>query len=140
MKIKTHRPKTLADALKASRGSPSLLGWPGYRAQPSKSGLGYLESAAEEAHMEGLFLRWLFTGKLRTRNPIYLLSLTVFGMLTGGIPVILTLMAFASTRYLFGLFSLIISAPYSLVGIAVLVNVFLSVFTFTPNGKNITGD
>jgi NADH:ubiquinone oxidoreductase subunit K len=138
MKIKTHRPKTLADVLKASRGSPSLLGWPGYRTQPSKSGLGYLESAAEEAHMEGLFLRWLFTGKFRTRNPIYLLSLTAFGMLTGGIPIILTIIALASIGNLFSLFPLVISAPYSLVGIAILVNVFLSVFT--PNGKSITGD
>ena len=58
-----------------------LEGWPGHRTQPGKSGLDPLESDFEAAHMTGVFLRNLLTGRLRTHNPVYLALMLVLGLL-----------------------------------------------------------
>jgi len=63
-----------------------LVGWPGYRTSKNKSGLGYLETQAELAHMEGLMLRWLITGKFISHNPIYLFMMFMFGLFNGILP------------------------------------------------------
>ena len=34
-----------------------LIGWPGYRTRPGKSGLAYVETVAEQAHFESQMLR-----------------------------------------------------------------------------------
>ncbi|HZU86738.1 MAG TPA: hypothetical protein VFF78_04615 [Anaerolineaceae bacterium] len=61
---------------------PILLpGLPGYRTRPERSGLDYLASEWELAHMEGVFLRALFTFRLQTRDPFYLGLMVVFGLL-----------------------------------------------------------
>ena len=65
-----------------------LIGWPGYRTAHNKSGLGYMETQAEIAHMQSVMLRWLVTGKFRTRNPFFLLAMTLFGIFCGGFPTI----------------------------------------------------
>jgi hypothetical protein len=65
-----------------------LIGWPGYRIRIGKSGLTYIESVAEESHFEGLMLYWVFTGKFRTRNPLYLLFLFFIFSITAGLPLI----------------------------------------------------
>src|SRR5690349_5452169 len=62
-----------------------LIGWPGYRTARNRSGLGYIETRAELAHMYGLFIKWLITGQFRTRNPIYLFGITILGIFCGGI-------------------------------------------------------
>jgi hypothetical protein len=49
-----------------------LPGWPGYRTRLERSGLDYLDSEFELAHMEGVFLRRLFTGQLRTSARLFL--------------------------------------------------------------------
>lgn len=59
-----------------------LIGWPGYRNAEGRSGLGYFETNAEWAHMQGLFFRWLITGKFKTRSPIYQIILSVYGILS----------------------------------------------------------
>jgi len=45
-----------------------LVGWPGNHTYFRKSGLGYVETRAEWAHMQGIMLRMLLTGKFRTRR------------------------------------------------------------------------
>ena len=101
----------------------TLLGWPGYRNLPGKSGLTYLETTAEEAHFEGSMLRWLWDRKIITHNPIYLGVFFVFGMLMGGLPF---------SFILFGLLSgdsassgvLILGSPLIALGLALLRNVW----------------
>ena len=57
----------------------AIRGIPGYRTRQDRTGLDPLDTSAESAHMEGLFLRELFALRLRTRNPIYLLMMFLFG-------------------------------------------------------------
>jgi hypothetical protein len=66
---------------KAKPGSEAKLqGWPGYRTRDHRSGLDPLDSEAEAGHMGGTFFRDLFTLRLRTRNPFYLIMMFLFGV------------------------------------------------------------
>jgi len=49
-----------------------LPGWPGHRHHPDRSGYDPVDTYAEYGHLQGVFYRHLFTGKLRTNNPLYL--------------------------------------------------------------------
>lgn len=40
-----------------------LPGWPGYRTQPGRSGLDYIDTQLEMAHMAGIFLHQFFSGR-----------------------------------------------------------------------------
>lgn len=115
-----------------------LLGWPGYRTSNNKSGLGYLETQAELAHMQGVMLRQMITGKFITHNPIFLFMMFAFGLLTGVIPFIMLL----AEIFVTGNFSLLIATfpilPYMIVGIALVINAGISIFN--PNAKSITGN
>ena len=64
-----------------STSGDQLPGWPGYRTRPNRSGLDPLDSRAEAGHMGGTFLRRLFTFKARTRNPVYLVLMFIFGVI-----------------------------------------------------------
>ena len=64
-----------------SEASRILPGWPGYRTRPGRSGYDYLDTVFEGAHMEGVLLRQLFTGKLRIENPLFLLLTGLWGVL-----------------------------------------------------------
>ena len=57
-----------------------LPGWPGYRTRSNRSGLDPLDTRSEAAHMQGTFLRNIFTLRARTRNPFYLFLMFVFGV------------------------------------------------------------
>ena len=74
-------PANTSDKIPPYMDVPASLipGWPGYRTRPGRSGLDYLDSEFELAHMQGLFLRRLFTGKLRTTKPVYLAAMAVLG-------------------------------------------------------------
>lgn len=50
------------------------------RLSPGHSGLDYVESVREVSFFQGKFVRLLFTGQLKTRNPLYL-TLFLFGAL-----------------------------------------------------------
>ena len=72
-----------------------LLGWPGYRTRPNRSGFDPLDTRNEAAHMGGTFLRDIFALRARTRNPFYLGLMFIFGVVPflalvaltfGGIP------------------------------------------------------
>lgn len=58
-----------------------LPGWPGYRTRANRSGLDPLDTRSEAAHMQGTFLRRIFTLQARTRNPYYLVLMFIFGVL-----------------------------------------------------------
>ena len=42
-----------------------LPGWPGYRIRPGRSGLDWIDTQYEMAHMAGVFIRQLITGAWR---------------------------------------------------------------------------
>ena len=113
-----------------------LIGWPGYRTSRNKSGLAYVETQAEWAHMQGLFFRWLITGKFRTRNPIYLLFITIYGIFNA-CPILILFAgdigrnSWSRNWYIF--------APFSLIGMLLLVNVILSLINYNKR-ESITGD
>jgi len=115
-----------------------LIGWPGYRTSQNKSGLGYIETQAEFAHMRGLFLVWLVTGKFRTHNAIYLLGMIILGVLWGGLPMVMIVSEIIANPnwYILGL--LFTGFPIVAGGILLLINAFLSIIDW--NGKTITGD
>ena len=49
-----------------------LVGWPAHRFRPGRSGYDPLDTDFEQAHIEGVMIRMLFTGRFRTHNPAYL--------------------------------------------------------------------
>ena len=57
------------------------LGLLSYRNRPGRTGLDPIETYQEAAYIEGRFLKALFTGRLRTRNPIYLTTMVICGLL-----------------------------------------------------------
>jgi hypothetical protein len=119
--------------------APTFLpGWPGYRNAHNRYGLGYFETQSEWAHMRGVFLAWMFTGKFRTHNPIYLLFMFVVGVMIGILPLGATLYGvFITGRYM-ALVYLFLFSPNVAVGILLIINVFISIFN--PNQDSITGD
>lgn len=115
-----------------------LVGWPGYRTSQNKSGLGYIETQAEMAHMYSVMLRWLVTGKFRTRNPFYLLAMTLIGVFCGGLPTIFILYEIV----IWGNWSILRLTIDGFLVIAIsdllFINAILSIVD--RNGKTITGD
>ncbi len=98
-----------------------LMGYPGYRNRQGRSGYDPLERNAEEARMQGIMIRLLLTRKFRTRNPFYLATMAFMGTLFS---------LYGFTPFMLGGFVGIIigivSSPYLIVGVALLVNVYLS--------------
>jgi hypothetical protein len=115
-----------------------MLGLPGHRTAMGRSGLGYLATQAELAYMQGLMIRWLFTGRFRTHNLIYLFFMFIFGLVYGIIPLGAAL--FEIVRYSnFEMTNiLILGLPYVAIGCALFVNSILSFLDW--EGKTITGD
>lgn len=115
-----------------------LVGWPGYRTSNNKSGLGYLETQAELAHMQGLMLRWLITGKFISHNPIYLFMMFAFGLFMGVLPLVFVLVGIFTSSALGIIFITPLLSPYVIAGLLMIVNVAISIFN--PRAKSITGD
>ena len=98
-----------------------LMGYPGYRNRQGRSGYDPLERNAEQARMQGIMIHLLLNRKFRTRNPIYLVLMACAGILyflTGVLPFLL--------GNVNGIIAGIIYSTYSIVGIMLLVNVYLS--------------
>jgi tetratricopeptide (TPR) repeat protein len=103
------------------KSSYILMGWPGHRTRQGRSGYDQLDSEFEFAHMQGVMIRLLLARKFRTHNPIYLVLMTIVGLLYflfGISPVIF--------GNLPGIFLGLLFSPYSITGAMLLVNVFLS--------------
>ena len=98
-----------------------LTGWPGHRTRPGRSGYDPLERDFEYAHMQGVIFRRLITRTFRTRNPIYLTLMAFMGVVYS----LYGVLAFTLGKW-YGVLTGIISSPYLIVGIALLINVYLS--------------
>lgn len=102
-----------------------LRGVPGHRILPGRSGYDPLDNDFEVAHIQGVWIRKAFTGKLRTREPLYLLMMAVYGILFASFLFVMPATVLLGSGYPNLGFTILI-APYSAMGIALLVNVFLS--------------
>jgi tetratricopeptide (TPR) repeat protein len=109
-----------------------LIGWPGYRNRPGRSGLDPLERNAEQAHMQVRVLILLATRKFRTRDPLYLAVMTCVGLLYCS-PLLTTIFLFQGD--LTSILPLIIYSPYLALGILLLINVYLSLH-LDPTDEN----
>ena len=115
-----------------------MLGLPGHRTAMGRSGLGYLATQAEMAYMQGLMIRWLFTGTFRTRNPIYLFVMFMLGLLIGIIPVgaaFFEMVFYSNFEMVLVPF---LGFPYIAVGCALFMNSILSLLNWDDD--TITGD
>lgn len=66
---------------KRDQDNPSTLpGWPGYRTRDGRSGYDPIDTRTEAAHTTGAFIRGLFSGKLRIKNPVSLFLLGILGL------------------------------------------------------------
>lgn len=97
--------------------SLTLPGWPGYRFRPGRCGLDPLDRNCEGAHLEGLFIRYLFTLKLRTGNPVYIRLMTFLALFC-----LLPLLLFATNESSVG----IVFLPCIIIGLFLTLNVALS--------------
>ena len=104
-----------------SRDGPnSIPGWPGYRTRNGRSGYDPIDTRTEAAHTASAFLRDLFTGKLRIRNPILLLSSGLLGLALI-IPFLLAVLELLNGR-LVPLDAWIAFSIPGVIGLAVLLN------------------
>lgn len=102
-----------------------LKGWPGHRTRPGRSGYDPLDSDFEYAQMQGRIMRMLFTKKLRTHNPFYLLFMTLVGMIFC-LPIILSVGATLNGEFEYFAFMFHYGIQ-SAIGIAIMFNVLSSI-------------
>jgi hypothetical protein len=98
-----------------------LIGWPGHRTRPGRTGYDPLERDFEYAHLQGVIFRRLITRTFRTRNPIYLILMAFMGVVYS----LYGVLAFTLGNW-YGVLTGIISSPYLIIGVALLINVYLS--------------
>ncbi|MBI2331438.1 MAG: hypothetical protein HYU84_04620 [Chloroflexi bacterium] len=115
-----------------------MLGLPGHRTAMNRSGLGYLATQTELAYMQGLMLKWLFTGKFRTHSPIFLFVMFILGSVGGFIPLGVALIEIFWHSNLEMILFIILAFPYLAIGNALFVNTILSCVDW--DGETITGD
>jgi tetratricopeptide (TPR) repeat protein len=114
-----------------------MVGWPGHRIRPGRSGYDPLDTSFEEAHTEGVIIRLLFTGKLRTQNPVYLFMMACLCILF-----CLPLLFIGGTRLqdnLVSIFVLLCYSPVWIFGIALWVNMFSSLVMQKPDASEDNG-
>jgi tetratricopeptide (TPR) repeat protein len=113
-----------------------LVGWPGHRNRYGRSGYDPLEKDFEYAHMQGTILRLCLNGKFRTKNPLYLLFMTIVGVvycLYGAWPFMLESLRWEVLMTSFTTF------PILLAGVMLLRNVVLSFFVPKDSQLEETG-
>jgi tetratricopeptide (TPR) repeat protein len=107
-----------------------VTGASGYRTRPGRSGYDPLDMRFEEARMEGSLLRRLFTGNLRTHDPLYLIMMTILGVIFS-LPLIFVL---GMSNYE-SPGAMLMICPFGLIGISgvsLLINVVVSVLSKKP--------
>lgn len=109
-----------------------LLGWPGHRTLPGRSGLDPLETYNEEAHMEGVVIRKLLTGHFRTTDSLSLVVMVLLSFLLS-FPLILYLVATIASGSLipssWTILPLICYSPAWILSIFLMVNAVRSVYS-----------
>jgi tetratricopeptide (TPR) repeat protein len=114
-----------------------LSGWPGHRTRQGRCGLDPLDSDFELAHMSGVVARSLFTGRLLTHQPAYLILMICVGCMCCT-PLFYGMIALVFDGQLY--VSLIIGSCYYWVpGMLLLVNVFLSLIQRKPDASERNG-
>jgi len=108
-----------------------LPGWPGYRTRQGRSGYDYLDTQFELAHMEGVWLRQLLTGRLRTHSLAGLILLAFIGTVAL-LPLLLGGAAVASGDPS-GVALIIILSPSWALGLLLLWNVVRNAFEWEPD-------
>ena len=99
--------------------SSALPGWPGYRTRQGRSGYDPIDSRAEAGHMASTILQKLFTGRIRNRIVLYLLS--VLGLIL--ITPLVVVISEARNGNLFPWNAWLFALVIAIVGTAILVNV-----------------
>jgi len=104
-----------------NRDDPSSLpGWPGYRTRNGRSGFDPIDMRTEAAHTASTFVRDLFTGKLRIRNPFLLFLSGILGLILV-LPLLLAISELLSGNLL-SLDPWITLLAAAIIGLAILVN------------------
>jgi hypothetical protein len=107
-----------------------VKGTAGHRNRPGRSGLDPLDTRFDEARVEGGLIRRLFTGHLRTHDPIYLVLMSILGIVFS-LPAIFII---GSMGNISGA-ELTLLCPMSLIvfcGLALIVNVIMSILSEKP--------
>jgi hypothetical protein len=73
--------RKLRDVAGQTPGEVLYRGQAGFRIRPGWSGLDPVDTYAECGRMMGLFMRNLFTGRVRTRNPLLIAWMAILGLL-----------------------------------------------------------
>jgi hypothetical protein len=123
----------------------AIMGQPGYRTRPDRSGLDPVDSPAEEAFMEGTFIRNVITLKARTHNPFYLILMFIFGVIP--FPVLVVFITSITVSQFGDIFSmsvfLLMLGLFTLLTGAITVNFLLSILELTrvisPAGSKKAG-
>jgi hypothetical protein len=97
----------------------SLPGWPGYRTRQGRSGYDPIDSRAEAGHMAGTILQRLFTGQIRNRIVLFLLSFLGLILITPFVAVV----SEARNGNLFPWSAWLFALVIAIVGTAISVNV-----------------
>lgn len=114
-----------------------VKGTSGYRTRPGRSGLDPLDTRFEEARMEGSLLRRLFTGNLRTHDPLYLIMMTILGIIFS-LPLVFVLGVSANESE----GALLLLCPFGMIGISgisLLINVVISLLSEKPKDVEENG-
>ena len=98
----------------------ALSGWSGYRTRAGRSGYDPVDTRTEAGHMPGIFIRELFTGRLKTENPVYLSILLIVGLVLV-IPLFFAIIEMQNGN-LFSWQVWILFSIAGIIGIAALVN------------------
>ena len=106
-----------------------LLGFPGYRNRGDRSGLDPIDNENELGHMEGSFARALFTLKLRTRNPFYLIAMFLLGVVPTVISIVILIATIGeSNNWIPVILMNVVTLPLS-------INFFLSILSLLKPRK-----
>ncbi len=141
LEIRHPRFSRVVDIFEFDETATLIPGSPGYRVARNRSGLGYLETRAEWARMQGLMLKWLVTGKFKTRNPVYIIFMLIFGIVWAS-PIPLIFYSFFNWDIYSAqnfLYATAISSPYIALGALFLINAGISIFKWN-DPASITGD
>jgi len=111
-----------------------LKGWAGHRTRPGRTGYDPLDRDFEFAHVEGVIIRRLFTGRFRTRNPVFLFIMACMGVVYSLFGLLPLLLADPAT-----IGASIIAIPYAVLGIGILFNVYLSLRLEKANQEEENG-
>ena len=109
-------------------GPSSLPGWPGYRTRDGRSGYDPIDTRTEVAHTVGTFIQYLLTGRLRIKNPMYLVLSGVLGLALVTPLILVVAETFNGNTFLLDAWITLLIV--GIVGLAVLVNFFKNLVGF----------